>query len=580
MRENEKELNIDVGIITIKPEEFSAVTSRLGNWNDLNKNHHHYICNSITDTYGLKYNIAAARCLEPGTGNAQSLATDMIEELNPKWLFLVGISGGFPEAEYSLGDVVLCTRLHDFSVCCDHEDEPSDFADSGGPMHSDVAKLLEVLPAYKDRLEAREWNLPTGLHKEKPTIDLHSSSLIEKLYGDEGWQQKVLSSLRNNFLEPRNPIYYFGPTASSDRLVKSTSVPKIWRGSARNLTNVEMELAGVYRVAQKKNIPVLAIRSLSDIIGYKRSPEWTQFACESAASFAICLIESGVLTLNVVSDNKDVTIHMDPSAKVQTTQENNFLSLPNSPFYSSGTIPLNVKSYIKRDADRELEGLLSDNALIWLHGEFCYGKSSLLVRVPEMLPEGWNVFHVKIDLYSPSEGTLEDIFLADLKDVYNDIKNWRSLNELLKEIKLALLIDEISGFNSFQDQGHFIEKIYGLVERAPFNHIRVVLTIPIPLDAYIKKVDLKNPKYYDRWKTVQLTEFNDNEMLKLFSLFPQSIMFSLQENLGTIKKYTAMKPDKVQKFCEDLWKYLKDKEIPIREIDQTVQNYIKELRNT
>lgn len=124
MRGDKKELNIDVGIITIKPEEFSAITSRLGNWSTLNRNHHQYIYKSITDINGLQYNIAVARSLEPGEGNAQSLTTDMVEELNPTWLFLVGIAGGVPADEYSLGDVLLCTRLHDFSVCCDKEDAP------------------------------------------------------------------------------------------------------------------------------------------------------------------------------------------------------------------------------------------------------------------------------------------------------------------------------------------------------------------------------------------------------------------------------------------------------------------------
>jgi len=40
---------------------------------------------------------------------------------------------------------------------------------------------------------------------------------------------------------------------------------------------------------------VLAIRGVSDIIGYKRAAEWTDFACRSAAAFADALIPSGLI---------------------------------------------------------------------------------------------------------------------------------------------------------------------------------------------------------------------------------------------------------------------------------------------
>ncbi len=578
MRGDEKELNIDVGIITIKPEEFSAVTSRLGKLSYLNRDQHHYIYKSITDTNGLQYHVAVARCLEPGTGSAQSLATDMVEELNPTWLFLVGIAGGVPASEYSLGDVLLCTRLHDFSVCCDYEGAPPNFGISGGSIHKAAAKLLEVLPAYEGHLEACGWNALAGLHKERPTIDLNSSSLTKKLFGDESWNQKVVDSLTRNFSEPRKPKYYFGSTGSSDHLVKSQSLLNIWQGSARDLKNVEMELAGVYRAAQKKNIPILAIRSLSDIVGYERSPEWTQFACESAASFAICLIKAGILMISVGSDaSPREIISVNPSAGAQTTQDDDPLLLPDeSPFHRFGTIPLNNQSYVTRDSDLKLERLLSSNSFICLHGDYCLGKSSLLIRVPQMFSEGWSVFQPRLDLYqSGSKGTFEMNFFAELQGVNKEVQSWFSLDKFLKVNKLVFLIDEI-GACSDQVASMFIEKLYTLVENAPPGHVRVVLTIPKSLDVYIEEIGLKNPKYYNCWETVEITKFNERELLELLVIFPPLVELSLQENLSAIHKCTSMKPNEVQRFCDGLWKYLRGKEIPIREIDQKVQYYLEE----
>ena len=108
-----------------------------------------------------------------------------------------------------------------------------------------------------------------------------------------------------------------------------------------------MELAGVYRAAEQSNTPVLAIRSLSDIVGYKRSPEWTQFACESAASFAICLIQSGLLTKCGVCPDVPTqdTQSMNPLAGAQASEDDTPLLLSDrSPFYPFGTIPLDYQA--------------------------------------------------------------------------------------------------------------------------------------------------------------------------------------------------------------------------------------------
>jgi tetratricopeptide (TPR) repeat protein/nucleoside phosphorylase len=361
MNSGNKGSKVDIGIITIKEEEFTAITNRLGKWEPLKEYKHIYLYNIIDTPNGFQYRIAVARCLEPGTGNAQSIASDMIDELNPTWLFLVGIAGGVPAPEYSLGDVLLCTRLHDFSVCCITEDGSRSFADSGGPMHRMTKKLLEALPAYSSQLEDLEWNSPAGLRMERPTIDLESSSFTESLYGDDKWPRDVNESLRRNFSRSRKPKYLLGPTASSDSLVKSTSLLKTWLSCARDLKNVEMELAGVYRAAEGEDIPILAIRSLSDIVGYKRSPEWTQFACESAASFAICLIQSGVL------DNFQATSpgKVKENAQMQSAKMHHKLPspdiLPEPGLFPLGSIPPFPRNHVftgREDKLKELARIL------------------------------------------------------------------------------------------------------------------------------------------------------------------------------------------------------------------------------
>ena len=64
--------------------------------------------------------------------------------------------------------------------------------------------------------------------------------------------------------------------------------PKVlfpWITSARGILAIEMESAGVHR-ATRDRTPMLSIRSLSDIVGFKRQDAWTKYACSSAAAFS------------------------------------------------------------------------------------------------------------------------------------------------------------------------------------------------------------------------------------------------------------------------------------------------------
>src|SRR5262249_44612046 len=53
---------------------------------------------------------------------------------------------------------------------------------------------------------------------------------------------------------------------------------------ARQVLAVEMESAGGYRAATGRGGPLVAIRGLSDVVGFKRDPGWTAYACHTAAA--------------------------------------------------------------------------------------------------------------------------------------------------------------------------------------------------------------------------------------------------------------------------------------------------------
>ncbi|MFC4939565.1 MULTISPECIES: hypothetical protein [Bradyrhizobium] len=84
---------------------------------------------------GDEIGVAITKSPEQGQIAAQATANNMIMELAPRWILLVGIAGGIPDAEYSLGDVVLSSRVYDFSVTAAFEGGASAYQQQGGPPH-------------------------------------------------------------------------------------------------------------------------------------------------------------------------------------------------------------------------------------------------------------------------------------------------------------------------------------------------------------------------------------------------------------------------------------------------------------
>ncbi|MGO9471286.1 MAG: hypothetical protein ACLQVF_44920 [Isosphaeraceae bacterium] len=106
---------IDFAIITIKEDEYRAVLDRFKP-KDKTTEPKIYAIGTIATKTGGHYRFAVARCHDQGNGVAQSVARDLIEYLDPNWLLLVGIAGAVPSGDFSLGDVVCATDVHNYCV--------------------------------------------------------------------------------------------------------------------------------------------------------------------------------------------------------------------------------------------------------------------------------------------------------------------------------------------------------------------------------------------------------------------------------------------------------------------------------
>ena len=283
----------DIAVITIREDEQSAVLKRLPTRSYLPcKNRTYVLGDSPSSCEENVYRIAVVASVEQGEGYAQKAAEDAIADLRPEWLALVGIAGAVPDAEFTLGDVVVASRVHDYSVSAAIEDKTgrrtTEYSNQGGPMAEKVRDLAKLLKPLSD--DAIGWNLPESVGVARPPVDLS----IGNFYGSDKWRTKTKEIIEAQFKAPvRNtPQVTSRSIASSGTLIKDTTTLGAFMDGSRELRAVEMELGGVYKAARKRDheYPVLAIRGISDIVGFKRDPGWTAYACHSAAAFFFALL--------------------------------------------------------------------------------------------------------------------------------------------------------------------------------------------------------------------------------------------------------------------------------------------------
>lgn len=310
---------IDFGIITIREDEYLAVFDRFKPL-VTSQGRRTYDIGTVNAIDGGIYRFALIRAIAQGEGTAQDVARDMIEDLHPKWLLLVGIGGAVPSADFTLGDVVCATRVHDFCVRAAKEGASDSFAAAGGPMHKNVEDLLARLPGIERRLQ--DWNAQS-LIGTIPVFEVPEAG-SDRYYGSKEWQAEVRRWLAHHFNrsnEVRQPCVTSRPVASSDTLVKDSNLLSDWLTEARAVAAVEMELAGVYIAARRhdREYPILAIRGISDIVGFKRDEAWTKYACNTAAAFALALIKSGELHPLEALSGVDVKTHQALAEESQST---------------------------------------------------------------------------------------------------------------------------------------------------------------------------------------------------------------------------------------------------------------------
>jgi WD40 repeat protein/nucleoside phosphorylase len=286
---------IDFGIITMREDELTAVLARFQpQW--LVMGNAHYNIGVLHSRRGRSFHVAIVRTAGQGHAAAQKAATALYHEIDPACFVLIGIAGAKPEPEFTLGDVIVGTRFYDFSVGAALSGGKTETSDGGAPIHPLVQAAAVNLPAVAGLLG--EWNTEAAIGRPVPPVVLDPKNFR----GDADWRDQVRSSLSRQFPEsgPVRPrLVTAGALASANVLMKDPARFKRWLDHGRDIKGVEMELPGVAEAVRSVlgDRPVLAVRGFSDVVGFKRDPGWTEYACHSAASFAHAFLTADLLNL-------------------------------------------------------------------------------------------------------------------------------------------------------------------------------------------------------------------------------------------------------------------------------------------
>ena len=133
---------VDIGIITIRPDENTEILTRIPKTSIFDGiDEMRYRLGTILCKNGTEISVAVARCIEQGNIEAQKVATNLFYDLNPQWIFVVGIAGGVPSSDFSLGDVIVSSRIYDLTLEASMPNGEREYSIKGGNLH-DLARRI------------------------------------------------------------------------------------------------------------------------------------------------------------------------------------------------------------------------------------------------------------------------------------------------------------------------------------------------------------------------------------------------------------------------------------------------------
>jgi nucleoside phosphorylase len=263
-------MKVDFAILTIIEVELHAVCSVFGlnadNRRKTTKDGNIYWYGEIHSSNGHSHSIVVARQTKMGNVNAESFATQVIRDCNPKFIFLVGIAASAVPEKIKLGDVVV----------------------------ADSVWYYEYNKVTSDRIEPQPEMIPTN------------EGLLRRLAGLREWDG-VVSETRPDGTDSTSKKHQ-GVIASGEKVIADKVIRNQITAWHRKILAIEMEGYGFYRATLEPHhpIPGLIIRGICDEADDKKNDNWHKYAAQAAAEFTRHFIsdsESVIEVSNKESEN-------------------------------------------------------------------------------------------------------------------------------------------------------------------------------------------------------------------------------------------------------------------------------------
>ena len=362
---------VDIAILTVLPEEYRAVYRKLTNPQSIpsptsDPNLYAWVVGQVPHQQsGKSYSVALGMMGRAGTDLSALATVDAIATWQPRYVFFVGIAGGFDLNGLQKGDVVVADLIYGY----------------------EYGKLEETfLPRsnWVYRADLALVNGATAFYTTQPDWVRHAQ--MDHPAG-------------------RTPRVFTGQVASGDKVVDDPSnaffaqVRRAWP----KLQAVEMEGAGAavaIEQAQSKGLAVgfLMIRGVSDMPappdvekarrGTQERDFWKPYAAETAAAFASAFIAHG-LPLPPRDSAPVIKADVSPTTSPDTSSELPMIVSPpgeraplprasGSPFVVGRPLRADEPIFGREEAFRFIAGELAKFSSVNLVGERRMGKTSLL----------------------------------------------------------------------------------------------------------------------------------------------------------------------------------------------------------
>lgn len=256
--------SVDFVIVTALEEERDAVLAHLPTYHQIPPSADDvriYYSSEILTTYPNgstgTYQVIVLCLLNMGRVEAAVATCDAIRRWNPQYVLLVGIAGGISGNDACLGDVLVSDAVVDY----------------------ELQKLTPAGPRVR-----------YSVHRANPRL----LGAVRAVRSDD-WMKK----LKHRRPIKGTPKRLIGPIATGDKIIAFSDILERYQDDWPKLVGIEMEAGGAASACFQSSISpgFLMVRGVSDLADEKKDipavKSWRSYACEVAASYSICLLESG-----------------------------------------------------------------------------------------------------------------------------------------------------------------------------------------------------------------------------------------------------------------------------------------------